>query len=272
MRKIFGFMAVFILFGFAAAAKEPSGKVNAYYYAAYADASAVQQRLEKGGFEVLATYASAPKCETIIVTCPGLKSAAAKPARGFGAVMRVLVDGKNKRVAYMNPLYFSKAFLQKDYDYAKAQKVADKLKAVLGGGKPSPDEYDYADLSDYHFMFGMPYYGDMDELAEGEQSALLKKLEAYEGGDRIVFKLDLGAAGVLVGYDLTGDAKDFVEKIGVQNAEVLPYMILIEKDKAVALTPKYYLAVSYPQLSMGEFMTISDVPGEIQDELEAPFK
>jgi len=29
--------------------------------------------------------------------------------------------------------------------------------------------------------------------------------------------------------------------------------------------PKYYLAVSLPKLSMGEFMTISDAPGNIED-------
>jgi hypothetical protein len=271
MRKIVGFMAVLILLGFTAAAEEPAGEVNAYYYAAYADSAAVQQRLKSAGFEVLAAYAPTPKCETLVVSCPGLKSMAAKPKRGFGAVMRVLVDGENRRVAYMNPLYFSKAFLQDDYDYATAQKVADKLKAALGEGTPSPDKQDYDELGGYHFMMGMPYYEDMDELAEGDDAALLKKLEAFEGGKHIVFKLDLGEGRTLVGYELADETEKFVNKIGAQNAEVLPYTVLIEDGKATALAAKYYLAVSYPLLSMGQFMTIAGVPGTIEKELKQPF-
>lgn len=255
--------------GFAA---EPKGKVPAYYYAAYADVPTVKEKLASGGFEVLATYAPTAQSTSIVVTCPGLKKAASKPGRGFAAVMRVLVDNEHKRVAYTNPIYFSKAFLQDDYDDAIAHKAADKLAKALGKGAPSPDVLEYGDLADYHYMFGMPYYKDMDVLAKGDNGALLKKLKAFEGGKRVVFTLDLGNGAVLAGYALSPETAAFVKKIGTQNAQVLPYLVLIEDGKAKALAAKYYLAISYPLLSMGEFMTISSTPGEILDELEQPFK
>ena len=66
--------------------------------------------------------------------------------------------------------------------------------------------------------------------------------------------------------------KKFIKKIGRANASVLPYCISIEDSKATALAAKYYLAISYPLLSMGEFMTISTVPGAIKQDLTKAFK
>lgn len=254
-------------------ATEPEGQeISAYYYTAYADSAAVQEKLQAAGFDVLAVYAATKNSETIVITCPGLKKMADKPMRGFGAVMRVLVDGENNRVAYMNPVYFEKAFMQDDLDYAIVLKVAEKLKAALGEGTPSPDKFEYDELAGYHFMVGMPYYQDTYTLAEGETAALVEKLEAYKDGAPIVFKLQVGVGRTLIGFDLSKRTKKFVKKIGTQNAEVLPYTVLIEDGKATALAAKYYLAVSYPLLSMGEFMTIATVPGAIEKELEQPFK
>lgn len=271
MKKLLGLVAAFLLTSVMAFADEPKGEVSAYNYTKYADSATVKKELADGGFEVLASYAPTKQSETLIVTCPGLKKMASKPGRGFGAVMRVLVDGEHKRVAYTNPLYFSKGFMQDDYDFAIASKAADKLAAALGKGKPSPDKLKYEDLSEYHFMMGMPYYQDMEIVGEGKNSELLAKLKAYNGGKNIVFTLNLGDS-TLVGFDLSEETKKFVEKIGTQNAEVLPYMVLIEDEQAKALAAKYYLAVSYPQLSMGEFMTIANTPGDILDDLEAAFE
>ncbi|HHH72446.1 MAG TPA: hypothetical protein ENL04_01300 [Sulfuricurvum sp.] len=271
MKKLLGMIvSVVLMIGTGAAAAESKGGVNAYNYTEYADSATVKKNLEAQGFEVLASYAPTKQSETLVITCPGLKKAASKPDRGFAAVMRVLVDGEHKRIAYTNPLYFAKAFLQDDYDDAIAKKAAGKLAAALGEGTPSADKVDDDDLADYRFMLGMPHYEDMEELAEGDNAALLKKLEAYNGGKNVVFTLDLGKS-TLVGFDLSDETKKFVEKIGTQNAEVLPYMMLIEDGKAKTLAAKYYLAISYPLLSMGEFMTIASVPGDILDELELPF-
>ncbi len=282
MKRIVMMAAALLLIGFSGCAsaatspetmKEPKGqKIPAYYYAPYADADTVKKNLQAAGFEVLAAYKPSKNTESIVITCPGLKKAASKPTRGFAAVMRVLVDNDHKRVAYTNPIYFEKTFLEDDYNHAIAAKVAGKLHKALGDAKPSPDTYDYDDLSGYHFMMGMPYYEDFYELAEGKNAELLSKLKSYKGGKAVVFTLDLGNGATLVGVDLGDKINKFVEKIGTQNAELLPYTVLIENGMATALAAKYYIAVSYPTLSMGEFMTIATVPGDIEKALEKPFK
>ncbi len=285
MRKTLVYIAAMMLLGFSGCASkdmgaadaskmaEPKGqKINAYYYAPFVDSATAQKKLQDAGFEVVATYKPTKKSETIVVTCPGLKKAASKPTRGHAAVMRVLVDEENNRIAYTNPVYFEKAFLQDDYNFDIAKKVLSKLQSAFGNATPSPDVYDYDDLDGYHFMMGMPYYEDPYELGEGKNAELLAKLDNYKKGKMVVFKLELPNGSTLVGVDLDKRTKKFVKKIGTQNAEILPYTILIEDGKATALAAKYYIAISYPMLTMGEFMTIATVPGAIEKDLEKPFK
>ena len=47
---------------------------------------------------------------------------------------------------------------------------------------------------------------------------------------------------------------------------------LIENGKANILHAKFFLALSFPQLSMTEFMKIMSVPGNIEDAFKADFK
>lgn len=283
MKNTFVMLSAFVLLGLfgcsapkavpALADNEPHGQsVSAYVYLPYSDSETVRGKLRAGGFDIIANYAPTIQSETIIISSPELLKMADKPLRGFAAVLRVLVDKEHHRIAYTNPIYFLKAFLQQDFDYAAALKVFEKLEYALGKGTPSPDQHAYDDLPNFHFMVGMPYYQNTYTLAEGETAALVDKLEVYKHGAPIVFKLQVGEGRTLFGFDLSWRSKKFVKKIGTQNAEVLPYTILIEDGRATALAAKYYLAVSYPLLSMGGFMTIATVPGDIEKELEEAFK
>ena len=128
------------------------------------------------------------------------------------------------------------------------------------------------DLADFHFMFGMPYYQEVDELREGSNANLLTTIKEYKKGKLVIFELKLSDNSTLIGYELGKRTKKFIKKIGRANAAVLPYCISIENGMASSLAAKYYLAVSYPLLTMGEFMTISTVPGAIKQDLTKPFK
>jgi hypothetical protein len=64
----------------------------------------------------------------------------------------------------------------------------------------------------------------------------------------------------------------FVKKIGAQNGQILPWAVLIEGGQAKALSAKYFIAISYPLLTMNEFMTIATVPGAIENDLKKIFK
>lgn len=256
----------------ASAAPAADEIIPAYYYAKYLPTDTVKTILTKAGFEVVATYASTKNSETIIVTDETLKDASAKPGQGFAAIERILVDHEHQRIAMLNPVYFGKAFLQSDFDYDKAVSITHKLQNALGTLTPSEDAYEYGGLGTYQFMVGMPEYKDVYVLGEGENQTLLSKLQTFKDGQHVVFVLDLGEGRSLVGFDLSRRTKKFVEKIGTQNAELLPYTILIEDSKATALAAKYYLALSYPLLTMGEFMMIATIPGAIERELEQPFR
>lgn len=66
--------------------------------------------------------------------------------------------------------------------------------------------------------------------------------------------------------------QNLLKKIGVENASLLPYPVLLENGKAKILAPKYYLAISYPLLKMAQFMTISSVPSAIEKDCKKLFK
>jgi len=256
-------------FSLFAAGEVHDGKVSAYLRGAYADPATVESKLKSAGFEVLGKEQLSPDMTSVVFTCPTLKKMANKPKRGFIGAMRVLSNKKDNEIAITNPRYFGKAYLQKEYDDASAQKVLSKLNAVFEGLKDSKDSMKVKDLPGYHFTFAMPYYEDMDKVGSGTHDALLQKAKAT---GNVVFELPLDKERTLIGYKLSDKTQKFVHKIGTQNGAVLPYAILIEGDKAYILAPKYYLALSYPQLKMTQFMTIANIPGKIEKECKKAFK
>lgn len=239
-----------------------AGSVSAYYSAPYKDAGAVKSALTKEGFTVLNTYTPAGKSKLKVITYTSakLKNMASKPKRGFAAVQKILVNTKAKTVLASNPTYWLKAFLQKDFKGGDAAITASLTKA-LGKLKPTADTLSSGKLSGYHFMMAMPYYEDMIELKKGAK-----------GVKNALYSLKLGSGATLYGVKMSKGTEKFISKIGEDKALVLPYTILIEDGKAYALHAKYYLAISYPKLTMGQFMKISDVPGTIEIQLKKAVK
>ncbi len=247
-------------------------EISTYLVGSYVDSKTATSKLKAAGYEVLTNYVSVKDGETIVFTDAALKAEGAKPGRAHAAVLRLFVDNKEKMISITNPVYFGRAFMQDDYNDAVFQKELATINKTFSGLKGSVDKLDEDDIAGYHFMMGMPYYEDADELAEGKCVDLLAKAKAYKKGKFFLFSLKLSDTSYLVGYDLGKRTKKFVAKIGRANAAVLPYMIKIEKGTATSLEAKYYLAVSYPLLSMGEFTTIATVPGAIKKDLAKPFK
>jgi hypothetical protein len=267
------FLAIASVFQTVSASEAPKD-VPAYLIGPKMSSEEVSTKLSAAGFEVIGTYLvnKRKKLETVVFTNDALKKMASKEGRGFAAIGRILVDGTNKQISVSNPVYFGKAFLQDDADYSALAAVKQTLTSTFSDLKPSSDKWEYEELSDYHFMVGMPYYQDTDVVGEGKTAELLKKAESYKKGKLHLFTLKIAEGKYLVGYNLSKRTAKFTEKIGIDKAGVLPYTILIENDEAHALAAKFYLAVSYPQLTMGEFMKIATVPGAIEKELSKPFK
>ena len=246
--------------------------VSAYLKGAYIDVDTAKTKLSEAGFEVIASYVPVKKGTTLVFTNAALKAEGAKPKKAHAAVLRMFIDEKEKSISITNPVYFGKAFMQDDYNHNVFNAQLEAINGAFSGLAGSVDKLNFDDLAGYHFMMGMPYYEDADELGTGSNDELLAKAKNYKKGKLVIFELKLSDNSTLVGYELGKKTRKFVKKIGRANAAVLPYCVVIEDGVASSLGAKYYLAVSYPLLSMGEFMTISTVPGAITKDLTKPFK
>jgi hypothetical protein len=194
---------------------------------------------------------------------------ASKKNRGFMGVLKVLIDDVNKQISINNPLYFTKAYLQDNFDKTTATKVLDKLNQTFEGLKSAKDSLEFDDLSSYHFTMSMPYYEDMINIARGDNGKLIEKAKA---SGSVIFELILDNGATLLGVRLDKRTTKFAKKIGANNASIIPYTILIENNEAKILAPKYNLALHYPLLNMTGFMTIATVPGAIIKDCEKIFQ
>jgi len=282
MKNILGTLALVALVAFTgcsskelnAGESDAPKVVHAYLTGPLMTADDVNAKLTTAGFEVIGTYTvnKKNKLETVIYTNDALKAMANKPGRGFAGIGRILIDGKNNQISISNPVYFGKAFMQDSADYGQMAGVKTALTTAFPGLKEAADKWEYSELADYHFMVSMPYYQDSIVIGEGTVASLLEKAKSYKKGKMHLFTLKLAENKYLVGYDLSKRTAKFPEKIGTDKAGLLPYTILIENNEARMLAPKFYLAVSYPQLTMGQFMKIATVPGAIEKDLAKPFK
>lgn len=243
--------------------------VPAYKIAGFVDVESAKSKLASAGFTVVGTYKVGDSGTTLLYTNAAMKTAAAKELRGFNAVGRILIDEERKQVSIANPLYFGAAFMQKEYNKANSVAVLNGLKKAFGPLKDSEDAWSAKGLSGYHFMMGMPYYEDMDVVGTGSTADLVAKVKAAKGTIAVV---QLAADRYIAYVDLDKRTSGFVKKIGSQNAQILPYAVLIEGGEAKALNAKYYIAISYPLLTMTEFMGIATVPDAIIKGLQKIFK
>jgi len=246
--------------------------ISAYLIGEYMDEQSVQSKLQQAGFEVVARCSPVKRGITIIFTDDTLKQEGARTGRSNAAILRIFIDDKMHKISITNPIYFGKAFMQDDFDYKVFTKELMRILKAFPNLQPSKDKMQYEELAEYNFMIGMPGYEQVDIFAKEENSALLMKLQNYENGKNIVFTLKLSKETTLVGYDLGDQTNKFVKKIGRLNAVMLPWTITVENSQATALNPKYYIAVSYPLLSMRDFMRIATLPSTITKELSKPFK
>ena len=246
--------------------------INTYLIGEYIDVKTATSKLEEVGYEVLATYEPVKKGTTIVFTNSALKAEAAKPGRSNAAVLRLFIDDQEKMISFTNPVYFGKAFMQDYYNHLVFNAELENITKSFTGLKPSVDKLKFDDLAGFHFMVGMPYYNEPDELGKGTNEELVAKAKGYKKGKLEIFELKLSDNSYLIGYDLGKRTKKFVKKIGRVNAAILPWCISVENGVASALNAKYYIAISYPLFTMTEFMGIATVPGAITKDLEKPFK
>lgn len=245
--------------------KVNKNRVSAHLRGEFMDVKSVEAKLKAGGFQVIASVPLNKKSTltSIVFTNQTLQELGNKKGRGFIASLRVLVDSETQMISITNPLYFSKGFLQEEFDNSKAHTILAQLIHQFPTLKNSEDSVKFQLLPNYQFMNGMPKYHQMITVASGED--LLSKIE---NNTKIVFTQKLANGSTLIGVDLQKRTKKFTKRIGTNNAAMLPYPVLIEDNKALILDPKYYIAIMYPKLTMSEFMTIATIPAAIVKDCE----
>jgi len=252
MKKVINTLASVALLSTLVSAED----ISTYLVSKPASLSDVQSKLQSNGFKVLATTN-----DVITITNPELQA-----TNSYVATLQVHVGSSGVRV--QNPAYFGAAYLQSNYKKGQFKGTVDALTKALGSMSGSTEKLDSSDLEGYHFMMGMPYFEDAVTVVTGADFS--KKIA---GGANVAYTLTLPNGALLVGHKLGGATRGFLDTLGQQgNAQILPYESLVYSDKVLMMNPKYYLALSLPQLSMGEFMKISDVPGKIEDDIKKAYK
>ncbi len=267
MRKIVVLLFAFLVSSLAAA------EISTYLYGPFLSSTVVKNKLVHAGFTVIGEYNAMSNSDyhIIVYTSDALKKMGNKPKRTFASVQKVLISAKDKQIVFTNPNYFLRAFMQDDLNQEALKSISTSLMRAFPWLKGSKEALSEGDIKGYHFMFAMPYYGDMIEVAHGKNLDAILRANAK---DKIVFELDLGTSKL---YGINMDTKDgesaYIPAIKQQNhSAFLPYMVMVSDGKATILPAKYYLAISLPNLSMGQFMTISDAPGNIEDFFKGLFK
>ena len=245
--------------------------------------ASVEQKLTAGGFTVIGRHTpkGLPQHASIVVTDPGL-SDALKALGGTAVVgipirVGVKADGT---VSYMNPEYWERGYLRKDYGRVEAavKTVAAKLEKTLGAGKPFGGNVEADALAKYHYMFGMEYfderselkeYGGFDEAIKAVRGNLAKGVAHTAKVYELSFpEKKIAVFGVATNDPETGEGW-WVNKIGPDHIAGLPWEVFVVNGKVMALYGRFRTALAWPELAMGQFMGISNHPDATMKMMEA---
>lgn len=255
----------------------------------------VKVALTANGLQVIGTYAPYKGAMVIAATNPELIVAASKAKNGgFGAAQRVAVtEYKGKiQISYVNPAYLGTA-----YGLGKLEGVSAKLKTALGAaqtfGSVGIDEENLKPGS-YRYAMFMPYFNDVDVLIEHKDyktavEAVEKNLAAGSGGTVKVYRIDIPGkeisvfgVGIPKGFidgpenpgnrDTDKEIMDIVDWQDLRHTAYLPYELMVQGGRVIALRGRYRIALHFPDTKMaGEhgFTKIMTAPWGIQTALEA---
>lgn len=247
----------------------------------------VKTRIGTADFKVIGEYSPAgnSKHKVIIFTNDNLKKFSTEfTDRGaLGAALRIGLIEKNGKtsISMANPIYMFNAYWGKAANTNQKltmKTLSNKALTILGNEiTPFGGELSEENLSEYHYKVMMPYFDDPVELADYSSfeegiSKIEANLKLGNGNTELVYKLTIPGEDIVVyGIALKGEngEKEFLSKIGEEHLAAMPYEIILQGKEATMLHGKYRLALYWPKLSMGEFMTIMSTPGNIEDALEA---
>lgn len=246
-----------------------------------AQLSAVEKKLQAAGFTLVGRHTpkGMPQHGSVIVTDPGLLNAirAIGGSAVVAAGIRVGVQSDGT-VSYMNPEYWYRAYLRKKFSEAQAavKSTQARLTLALGTGQPFGGDVPADDLADYRYMFGMERF-DSDNSELVTHASFEEALATVQGNlakatadtskvyEVLMPEQKMAVIGVAMNSADSGEGW-WVGKIeGADHVAALPYEIFIVGNKVYALYARYRIALSWPDLGMGQFMRIMSAPDAIRD-------
>jgi len=242
----------------------------------------VEKKLAGAGFRALGRYTpkGLPQHAIVVVGDAGLQDALVAIGGSAIAVAPLRVDVRaDGSVRYANPEYWARAYLRGDYPKAEAavKAASGRLAGALGSGKPAGGDVKTEDLAGYRYMLGMERFGDRSELAEHASfdeavQTVRANVAKGVGGTAKVYEIvlperKLAVFGVALNDGEHGEGW-WVNKIGADNAAALPWEIWIVDRKVYGLYGRYRTALGWPELGMGQFMTIMRHPDTTMQMLE----
>ena len=127
----------------------------------------------------------------------------------------------------------------------------------------------------------MPYFKDRKTITRfgSHDEAVRKTVAALKHPDSdaaLVWQVKVNASQTLLGVDLNGgkwkgQMKSIMGKIDTatpKSTAALPWELLISGDELVYLPGKFRIAVMFPDLPMSTFMTIAQVPDDMDESAE----
>ncbi len=252
-------------------------------------ADQVKGKLTAGGFQVVGSHSPYPGVTILAVTNDALKAAAAQTQFGaYGAAQRVAVTKAKDQVqvSYTNPRYMAAAYRMKGDLGPIAEQLTKALGAVREYGAEKEAMTD-AELRKYQYMFGMEYFDDPHELAQHRNyqeavAAVEKGLAAGTSGITKVYRIDIpGKEETVFGVAMNGKKGDGdmqddaflmseIDFKDTRSSAHLPYEIVVSGKTAYALSARFRIAASFPDLSMmgsNSFMNIMGSPDAIKKAL-----
>jgi len=249
---------------FVVRASEPK-KITAYYTSNPQTVEKLKFKLEINGFDILAVD-EIFKNETVI----SFTNEALQNTNSFLSVLHMSVS-KGVEIRVQNPSYFGAAFLQDKFKYGQFMETLKALESTLGEMYEVEDKLGLSNLLNYHFMLGMPRFNDTIVVARGDD--IVQRVIDTNTTKHISYVLKLPNGSTLVGHKLDHKTYDYLKKIKAENnAQIFPYKVMIKDEKAVMLSPKYYLALSLPLLSMTDFLKIASAPDEIEKDIKIVYE
>jgi hypothetical protein len=181
------------------------------------------------------------------------------------------VNVNNKEIRVQNPSYLAAAYLGNSYYYGQFKDTINALERVLGTLENGSQKADFSTLENYSFMYGLPKKEDTLVIKKG--IGLIEKISTAQARTYIAYKLTLPNGSTLVGHKLRATTNKFLKILHQEkNSQILPYEAIIVGNKVSIMSPKYYLALSFPQLSLHEFMQIASVPDQIYRNIQKAYK